>query len=166
MSDKKVNLSSFRTTPSICLEAAHDLYQQEPCIRSLEEDISLHLTFGWLYSDPDLLVMARPVAQGADYLRLTNPALSFEEPNCWWIYLAVGDIGRALKLIPYPLAYIGWERNNEPRFHLFDRVVRDFQSPDPHFPGMRLLQGRRRKLPAPAAPGTAIPDLGGPSRGD
>lgn len=111
------------TAPSP-LERIRRVYESEPCARTFEEDLWLHLAHGYVHSTPGLFVMGRPVRRQADYRDITNPAHRFTDPDSWWIHAAAGDVALLPVLLPYHLPWIGWERSNIPRFHLTERVLK------------------------------------------
>ncbi len=142
-----------------CLERAMAVYQRERCARTFEEDLMLHLKYGYVLSVPTAFVMARPVNMYMEYDIITNPIFSkFSEVNAWWIYLLAGDIREVIRHIPFQLPYVGWEIDNKPRFRPLDRIRRKFNDRAGHL----LLQGRGR-VPT-ATTGAASPDTGGGQR--
>ena len=109
------------------LDKARLVYTQEPCARTFEEDLRLHLQFGYVFSTPEFFVMGRPVDRHAPYDQLTDPRLQFPEPDAWWVYLAAGDFIKIWTISPYNLSYIGWERDNRPRFYRVSQLFRTCQ---------------------------------------
>lgn len=112
---------STNTTISPYDEAAL-VYQREPCARSFEEDLDLHLRFGYVFSTPHAFIMGRAVSRAGDPSDIVNPAFQFDAPDTWWIYLAAGDLREFFLREPYPLPWVGWEIRNKPRFYSMDRV--------------------------------------------
>jgi hypothetical protein len=105
---------------------AKQVYLQEECARSFDEDFYLHLNnpHAIVYKDASNLAMLRPVNRADNYVHLTNPGYNTNNPNCWWVYLLVGDFKFLLSLLPYPLEFIGWERNNVPRSYNLNHLRR------------------------------------------
>lgn len=106
-------------------EKAADVYRNEWCARSFHEDLTLHFKRGWVISSPRFFVMGRPVcywAWSADQILdpFHNPP---DEPDCWHVWLAAGDLKEALKFLPFPLPYISFERKNVLKMYSFDRFV-------------------------------------------
>ena len=129
------------------------VYQQEPCARTFAEDLSLHFYCGWIISTPAVFLMGRPVRRDAPYEQLTDPAVTFEQPDCWWIYLAAGKgVGEFWRHEPYPLPWIGWERRNTPRFYERERLKKLMILNNPIDLAMRCYKGR-----GPAPPPTPPP---------
>lgn len=108
------------------VQRAKQVYLQEPCARSFEEDFYLH----WnnpqaiVYKDASNLVFIRPVNILDSYEKLTDPRYETATPNAWWVYLFVGDFRFLIHHLPYQLQYIGWERNNKPRFYTLARLLK------------------------------------------
>ena len=101
------------------------VYETEPCPRTFERDLWLHLCGGCVFSTPDLFVMGRGVARSAPVAEIVDPSVIFdrERQDCWWVYAAAGDLARMPQLLPYPLPWIGWERKNVPRIWPIERVL-------------------------------------------
>lgn len=114
------------------VQQAREIYNQEFCPRSFDEDLYLHLNnpHAIVYKDKHNLALLRPVNRNDTYQQLTHPKRQTDNPNCWWVYLLVGDFRFLLSLLPYPLPYIGWERNNVPRSYKLDHLKR-WTSKDP-----------------------------------
>ena len=109
------------TTP---YERAILVYQQEKCARPFEVDLALHLAHGYVIAMPDVFVMGRPVRRDAPVDEIHDPAKTFDLPDCWWVWLAAGNLARILDLEPFPLPYYGFERDNEPRFYRREQLIR------------------------------------------
>ena len=107
-----------------CYVDACKVYDTEPCARTAQEDIELHLRYGYVISYPRFFVMGRPVNFAATYEEITSPWVVHEAPNGWFIYLFSGDMATALTHFPYPLEFAGWERNNKLRFYPLEKVVK------------------------------------------
>lgn len=109
---------------------AQIVYTQESCKRDFWTDLHLHLTQGFVFSTPDAFIMGRPVDRHAESWMVVNPAIEFENPDAWLIYLAAtsdetkSPLETFLKYEPYPLPWYGWERNNVLRFYERGRIIR------------------------------------------
>ena len=108
------------------LEAAA-VYRQEPCLRSFNEDLELHLVAGYVVSTPDYFIMARPVDSGAPPQDIVDAACLFdkEECDCWHIYVMAGDMKKCWDHCPADLAglpLVSFERKNRLRILPMDRV--------------------------------------------
>jgi hypothetical protein len=108
------------------IDLARSVYDREVCARSFQEDIDLHLRYGYVFATPEMFVMGRPVKKSASYLDITCPWVTFAEPDCWWVYLAAGKMTQMFRHLPYPLPWLGWEVNNKPRFFRYERLAKWF----------------------------------------
>jgi hypothetical protein len=100
------------------------VYQQEPCARSFREDIDAHLQNGFVWATPDEFWMCRGVDRDADPALIVDPWHAFprNEQNAWLVYLLSGTcrtemLSRAVRMLPYRLEWIGWEKRNILRFY-------------------------------------------------
>ncbi len=105
---------------------AQQVYQRELCKRDFFTDFHLHLEGGIIVVTPNLFLMGRAVIKSAPYEEITNPAVQFEKPDAWLVYLAAGHgaLKEFFRYEPYPLPYLGWERNNVLRFYPAEAVRR------------------------------------------
>lgn len=107
-------------------EEAAAVYDREPCARSFREDLELHLLNGYVLSGPEFFVLARPVNSQDTVERMVDPAWVWPVEDCdaWWIYLFAGDLKQALGHFPFPMKWIGWERQNALRWYRWRTVER------------------------------------------
>lgn len=107
-------------------EQAKAVYDSEPCVRAFREDLTLHLLNGFVFSTPSYFIMGRAVPRAADPVLIVNPAHVFACEDCdtWMIYLLAGDPRPAWDIMPWPMAWFGFERKNELRFYPVDRMKR------------------------------------------
>lgn len=107
------------------VERAMAIYGEEPCRRTFDEDLQLHLMYGYVFSTPTMFMMGRPVDRydPPEYI-VTPDRRPLWGPNAWLIYLAAGDLGEFFRYCPYPLPWVGWERKNKLRFYDFKRAKR------------------------------------------
>lgn len=112
------------TTLDKVILAAEEVYRNEDCARSFEEDLYLHLhTPGCIvFKDEDNLALVRPVNEHDSYENLTYPGYISPEPNAWWVYMLVGNVPFLISLLPNRFDRIGWERKNKPRFYNLNKV--------------------------------------------
>lgn len=103
---------------------AMQVYKTEPCARTFQEDMELHLISGYVVSTPDYFVMARPVNKDADPARIVDPNVMFnkEEWDCWHIYLYAGDIVKAWDKDTLHLPFVSFERKNRLRIYPMERI--------------------------------------------
>ena len=105
----------------IAAMVAHD---RDRSPRSFGEDLFLHLEHGYVISGPEFFVMGRAVRRDATYGAITSPWIDHKDPDCWWVYLASGDVRKFSRAMPYPLPWIGFERDNVPAFYATERILR------------------------------------------
>jgi hypothetical protein len=76
---------------------------------SFREELEAHLLHGFVFSTPDVFLMGRPVPRSADVSDVWEywPAA---ECDAWFVWLAVGRVGRLFSLMPWPLPWLGWVR--------------------------------------------------------
>lgn len=139
-------------------EEAQAVYEREPCRRGFFEDLLSHFAYGFVFSSPKAFLMGRPVRHDASHEEILNPDVVFSNPTAWLVYCAAGKsaLDVLVEFEPYPLPYIGWERNNVLRFHRSERLRHVLRISRRY----RFLQGRKRSE-APAAAQAANPVHGG-----
>lgn len=147
------------TTP---FERAQLVYKHEPCLRSFPEDLSLHLHFGWVISTPTVFLMGRPVRHDAHYSQIIDPSHTFDDPDCWFVYLCAGRLRDVFRFLPWPLPFVCWERNNNLRVFpfgvVFSRVGGSIDDTEQlHGFGDAVLEGRSAK-PTATTPATFTHD--------
>lgn len=93
---------------------------------SLHQYVRLHLKSGFVFSTPEYFVMGRPVPRTVDPSLIRNPNVTFtrEQSDAWWIHGMAGDMGELIRIMPWPLEWIGFERFDEfPRFYKLERLL-------------------------------------------
>lgn len=107
-------------------EKAQEVYRREPCARTFDEDLFLHLKHGFVFSTPEYFIMGRAVDRNADPVLIVNPRCTFgrDEANAWMIYLMAGDPSKAWSIMPWPLGWFGFERRNDLRWYQAERIRR------------------------------------------
>lgn len=105
-------------------ETARQVYEQEPCVRTFDQDLLLHYLHGFVFSTPKFFIMGRPVDKDADPAQILNPAHTFDRRvvNCWHIYLLSGQPAAAWGIMPWPLPWFSFERRNDLRFYPSERI--------------------------------------------
>lgn len=100
------------------IDQARVIYEREWCANPFEVDLQLHLSNGFVFSTPDFFIMGRPVPRGAYFGQIVNPAVVFapELCDCWHVHVLAGNASKAWSILPYPLQWLGYQRNNELRF--------------------------------------------------
>lgn len=107
-------------------DAARAVYDSEPCARTFEEDLALHLRFGYVFSTPDAFIMGRAVNRNAPYQDILSPWVAQSSPDAWLVWLASGSGALALFMErePFPMPFIGWERDNKLRWYRRQDLIR------------------------------------------
>lgn len=101
------------------VEQAAAVYEREWCAGSFREDLEAHLLHGYVHSTPQAFVMARPVDSRAEEALILDPWHAFPraQQDAWLIWLAAGDLAPFLRLFPYELPRLGWQKRNRLRWH-------------------------------------------------
>ena len=102
-------------------DRARGVYERERCKRSFEEDLIAHFRnpAAYVLSTPTVFAMGRPVSRQGSYEEITDPWHVFSWPlviDAFWIHLLAGSIKDAWPYLPQGYAWLGFERDNEPRF--------------------------------------------------
>lgn len=73
-----------------------------------DTQMRFHLNNGWVYSGDECFVMAsvEDLNEIKSKKHLTGKA--------WFVYVYIGNLKRALNLIPFQLEYVAFRRNNGP----------------------------------------------------
>jgi hypothetical protein len=102
------------------------VYQREHCRRSFDEDYTLHELHGIIIETDEFFAMGRPVKQNALQSEIVNPAHVFppRECDCWHIYLFAGSMHLLFELMPFPLPWVSFERQNRLIFVPMERIRR------------------------------------------
>ena len=106
------------------IQRAIEVYRNEPCARSFQEDLEAHLLNGYVWSSPTAFGMARKVDRHADAELILNPWHVFpsDSVNAWLVYLGAGSLKEMFTRFPHKLEWIGWERENVLRWYRMDRA--------------------------------------------
>jgi hypothetical protein len=107
---------------------ARAIYDREPCARSFNEDLELHLMNGVVFSTADFFLMGRAVPRGACHADVINPAVVFAASlcDCWHVHVLAGNGRKAWSILPYPLQWMSFERNNRLKFYPMADMQRIF----------------------------------------
>lgn len=100
-----------------------EVYKNQPCERTFQEDLELHLLFGYVFSTPTYFIMGRAVCSEAPFEEICNPLYSFNPHYCdtWHIFGMAGDTTKVYEIMPYPLPYISFQgKNNKLRKYSFE----------------------------------------------
>jgi len=107
-------------------QAIYDLYTEDSP-RSFREDLEAHLVTGVVVSHPNWMFMARPVQIGAGPDDIRNPWMTWERPDCWYVYAAAcrppitaaGLVKKCLCHAPYVLPKVAWHRHDARTFRIY-----------------------------------------------
>jgi hypothetical protein len=105
-------------------EQAIAIYDSEPCFRTFDEDLRLHLRHGFVFSTPEFFVMGRAVWRCAHPDDVCDPATKFDVADCWHVHCMAGDMAKAWGILPYPLPFVSFQRKNELRVYRLDDLRR------------------------------------------
>jgi len=72
------------------------------------QDLSAYMANGCVYLTPDSLLVLKPVCRDSE----EHPANQWNviNPDAWYVQVIIGEVRKLIKVIPYDLPYIGWER--------------------------------------------------------
>lgn len=99
--------------------------------RTFQNDLSLHLLHGYVFSTPEEFIMGRAVDSRADEEDIRNPSVIFDEDecDCWLIYAYAtrygspenfrGLVEKVLRWMPYELPLVAWDRKRRNRMLFF-----------------------------------------------
>lgn len=104
-------------------ESAAAVYDREPCARTFEHDLFLHLMHGYVVSSPTLFAMFRPVRSAWNMEQLLDPSQTDPDGDAWWLWLVAGDPAPLFDGFP-PKKLVAFERRNSPRFVAYERIRR------------------------------------------
>ena len=107
---------------------ARAIYDREPCRRTFNEDLELHLMNGLVFSTSEFFLMGRAVPRGASPADIVDPAVVFAPSlcDCWQVHVLAGDGKAAWSILPYPMQWMGFERNNRLKFYPMADMQRIF----------------------------------------
>ena len=102
------------------------LYRDHPIGSSFEENFATHLEHkdGYIFSTPEFFMLARAIRRDATREELADPRSEFSNPDCWFIWLCVGDWRQAILAAPNPMPWVGWARRDRLRFWKWDDLLR------------------------------------------
>ena len=101
------------------------LYDRYPQPRTFEEDISAHITTGYVISTPEYFLMGRAVNKHAAPHLIADPWYPFprEQHDTWLVFSYSGYSRNFFSFIPYPLKWVAWQRRGRSlRFHELSKI--------------------------------------------
>ncbi len=112
-------------------QQAQAVYEREPCARTFEADLYLHLAFGGtVLSTPTVFMMARPVFSHWPEDRLKDPRWAEQDGDAWYVWLLAGHGPDGWGALP-PKKWLGGERFNVIRWRKYDRLSRLYRPTAP-----------------------------------
>ncbi len=113
-------------------QRAREVYENEPCARTFEEDLHWHLRLGWVISTPTFFLMVRQVRRDWPIQQLRMPWQVHPRGDAMWIWLLAGDMREAMVSEAWPaFEWVGFERENDPRWVLREKLFAKVGSPLP-----------------------------------
>jgi hypothetical protein len=98
-------------------------FQDEHCVATFEDVLGRHLSGGYVWSTPDVFMVARE-----EHYDEQREELSIDRnaaPNCWFIELAASanhtnPVREFMRVAPWPHKYAAWCRRGEMRVKAFN----------------------------------------------
>lgn len=91
--------------------ADHYAANAELADRPFIQDVHAYLANGYVLSTPKLFIMARPVCRNAPASDIANLLHRFDNPDCWHVQAAAGDMSLIWECCPLDLPYARWVHN-------------------------------------------------------
>ena len=110
------------------LQQALDLYAAHPEMNMMD-DLTSHIAFGGhVFATPSCIAMVRPVRKDWEpkYLADLSCIQEAETADCWFIWLAAGDLAaaaEALLSLAGPQKWLAFQRDGPPHFWRFQSVI-------------------------------------------
>lgn len=109
-------------------ERVEALYIASPEARPFAWYVDYHHRHGFVFSRPDYFIMGRPVIKEADPSLICELTHRFPsgQCNCWFIFAMAGNMMRAWDIMPWPMPWFAWEREQggrrDLRFYPTERI--------------------------------------------
>lgn len=103
------------------------LYEQTQMPRSFEEDMTAHISTGYVVSTPEYFIMGRAVDREAPPELIDDPWHAFPQPlqNTWLVYAFAGSSRNFLSFVPYPLKWVAFQRRGQAlRIYDFNQITK------------------------------------------
>ena len=101
------------------------LYKRYPQPRTFEEDLTAHISTGYVHITPDTFLMGRGINRQAPPDLIANPWHTFpiDQQDTWLVFAYSGYSRNFLAFLPYPLKWVAWQRRGRPlRFHELSKI--------------------------------------------
>lgn len=107
------------------LEMAMEVYRNEPCARTFQDDLEAHFIHGMVYSNEQTFIMARYVCRWWDQSIICDPWQNPPgERDCLHIYLAAGNMANCFAFPHQICSFVSFERNNVLRHYPYQPLKR------------------------------------------
>ncbi|MDZ4287835.1 MAG: hypothetical protein U0984_07745 [Prosthecobacter sp.] len=100
---------------------------------AFEDTVATYLRHGFVWSSPRSFVLARAIAADwwQDHDRLTDHTLSHPQGDCWFLWLAAGDMREFFEVCPQPKPFVCFCRRGLPRLWRYDRINQGCRTAQP-----------------------------------
>lgn len=86
-------------------------YRTHPSVWPLSKYIDMHLQQGVVISTSEVFVMGRAVRKDVEHWKINESMVTFANPDCWYVFAFAGDLSRGLRLLPYELPWLCFNRH-------------------------------------------------------
>ena len=87
------------------------LYAEKGSGWSFEETVSWYRLHGFVFDEPELFLMGRPVIKEAGEDAICSPTIfDSQMANCWYVHAFQGDIAKVWHYVPWQLPWICFDR--------------------------------------------------------
>ncbi len=95
----------------------------------LHGDLLSHLHGGYVFVTPETALMgfrcrSSDVIEARDSGGNVQPWQADEDGDCWFVWLAVGNIGDVIRFIPRPADFVAFARRDKVRIWEFKEITR------------------------------------------
>lgn len=102
---------------------AQELYDQ--CGIDMNRDIAAYCANGYVFITPDSFLLGKAVNSKSEVHPVDQ--WNVENPDAWYIHMAIGKAKKFWQYLPHPLPYIGWMRETKKqpmRWYDFKKILR------------------------------------------
>lgn len=106
-------------------QQAQALYMRFPELvagRTLQDDIALHVTHGFVWSSPTAIILAKLTHSSYNPEQVARYWLKPAQADCWFVYLAAGDLREFFRVAPLKLPFACFYRRGKFRRYPLDRL--------------------------------------------
>lgn len=110
-------------------------YVKANYMRGLDEDIALHLAFGYLIKTPTYIAMGKPIVRWMSDEEIRDPRIQVPAgytPDAWLCYAFAGSACDFTSFMPYYLPYVAWHRRGNLRYHTTKIFLKACKSMTPY----------------------------------